>query len=59
MVKNGDVIILSKKEALELVEKECRGRLGISLREFRQKSKHRELPRSVAVHDIEALLRFA
>lgn len=59
MVKNGDVITLSKKEAEELIEKECRERLGMSLKEFRQKRKHRELPKSLAVYDIEALLRFA
>ena len=59
MVKNGDVITLSKKEAKELIEKECQERLGISLKEFRQKRKRYELPESVAVYDIEALLRFA
>ncbi len=59
MVINGDVISLSKKEAVEIIEKECQRRLGMSLGEFRQKRRCHKLPDLVAVHDIEALLRFA
>lgn len=59
MVIDGDVISLSKREALEIVEKECQKRLGISLETFKEKRKQRKLPKSLAVRDIEALLRFA
>jgi len=61
MVIHGDVISLSKKEAEEIIDKECRKRLGMSLNEFKEKRKRGDLPNSrpLAVYDIEALLRFA
>jgi len=58
MVIDGDVIVLSKREAEKIIDKECQKRLGISLREFKEKKRNRELEPSLAVHDIEALLRF-
>ncbi len=57
MVIDGDIITLSKKEARDLVEKECRKRLHMSVKEFVQKRERGELPKSTAVHDIEILLK--
>jgi hypothetical protein len=59
MVIDGDVISLNKEEAEAIINKECQERLGINLVEFKEKRKIGELPRSLAVYDIEALLRFA
>ncbi|MGB7725179.1 MAG: hypothetical protein WBL37_06315 [Dehalococcoidales bacterium] len=60
MTKDGDVIILTAKEAQELVNKECLKRLGMNLLEYKEKKKKHELPKnSIAVHDIELMLEFA
>ena len=59
MVTNGDVITLNKQEVLALVDKECRKRLHISGKEFIRKRAKGELPNSLAVHDVEMMLRLA
>jgi hypothetical protein len=59
MVIQGDIITLTKKEAIEIIDKECQKRLGMNLEEFRERRKQGNLPKSLAVYDIEALLRFA
>ena len=59
MVIDGDVISLNKKEAIEIINKECQKRLSMNLDTFKEKRKQGKLPNSLAVHDIEALLRFA
>ena len=55
----GDVIELSDREAKEIIGKECQRRLGMSLEEFQQNRMCGNLPKSVAVSDIESLLKFA
>jgi len=59
MVIKSDIVTLSRKEAKELIDRECRKRLGMSAIEFVQKSRHGELPQSSAVHDIKMLLKLA
>lgn len=59
MVINGDIVTLSKPEVKELVNRECKKRLGMSAKEFSLKQKNGELPKSTAVRDIEMLLRLA
>ena len=59
MVTNGDVITLSREDAEGIIDKECQRRLHISLEEFIERRKLGTLPDSLAVEDIEALLRFA
>ncbi len=57
MVINGDIVTLSKREVKELVDRECKKRLGMSAKEFLLKQKNGKLPGSTAVRDIEMLLR--
>lgn len=57
MVKQRDIITLNKKEIEELIDRECKKRLGMSTKVFLQKRKHGRLPNTTAVHDIEMLLR--
>jgi len=57
MIIHNDVIILNKKEIAKLIDTECKDRLGMSSREFMRKRKDGTLPRSLAVHDIEMLLK--
>jgi hypothetical protein len=59
MVIQGDIITLSKQEVKELIERECRKRLDMSVREFLNKRRKGTLPKSTAVHDIEMLLKLA
>ena len=59
MVIDGDVISLNRKEAVEIINKECQKRLSMNLDMFKEKRKQGKLPHSLAVHDVEALLRFA
>lgn len=59
MVINGDIVTLSKREVKELVDRECKKRLGMSAKEFLLKQKNGGLPGSTAVRDIEMLLRLA
>lgn len=59
MVVRDDIIILNKKEALALADKECRERLHMSTKEFVQRRAEGTLPKSIAVHDIEMMLRLA
>lgn len=59
MVTNGDIITLNKKEVMALIDKECRKRLQMSAKEFMRKRAKRELPNSLAVHDIEMILKLA
>ncbi len=59
MVINGDVISLKKEEAIEIIDKECQKRLGMNLGTFEGQRKQGKLPESLAVQDIDALLRFA
>jgi hypothetical protein len=59
MAINSDVITLSKKDIEGIIDKECQRRLSMSLEEFKKQRKRGHLPESLAVHDIEALLRFA
>lgn len=57
MVIKGDVINLSKEEIEKIIDKECKERLDMSLKEFLNKRQHSELPKSIAVHDIDVLLK--
>ena len=59
MVVHNDIITLSKKEIEELIDSECKKRLGMSAKEFLQKRKEGKLSRSTAVYDIEMLLKLA
>ena len=59
MVIQGDVISLNKKEVLRLASKQCNKRLHMTIGEFNKKRKAKELPDSMAVHDIEMILRLA
>jgi hypothetical protein len=59
MVIDGDVITLNKKEVDEIIDLECKKRLGITLDEFLQRRKQDKLPKSTAVHEIEMLLKLA
>ncbi|MBM4448138.1 MAG: hypothetical protein FJ015_02715 [Chloroflexi bacterium] len=59
MVKNGSMVTLNKKEVENLINNECKKRLGISAKEFLQKREHGKLAKSTAVHDIEMLLKLA
>ena len=59
MVKQGNMVTLDKKEVEQLIEKECKKRLGISSKEFIQKRERGELKKSIATHDIELLLKLA
>ena len=59
MVIDGDIITLNKKEVEELIDRECKKRLGISAKEFLQKRERGELSKSIATHDIEMLLELA
>ncbi len=59
MVKNGNMVTLNKKEIENLINKECKKRLGINAKEFLQKREHGKLVKSTAVHDIEMLLKLA
>ena len=57
MVINGDVISLNKREIFKLIEKECQSRLHMTVKEFIQKQKEGQLPKSTAVDDIGMLLK--
>lgn len=57
MVINGDVVSLNKKEITKLIESECQKRLHMTTKEFIRKRKDGQLPKSVAVDDIEMLLK--
>ena len=59
MVINKDIITLTKKEVKELIDRECKKRLGISYEQFLQDRKEGKLLPSTAVHDIETLLKLA
>ena len=59
MVKDGDVITLNKEEVMALIDRECRKRLHMSAAEFLKKRDNGGMPRSIAVHDIEMMLRLA
>jgi len=57
MVIDGDIITLSRGEAKELIEKECRERLNMSAAEFLWKYRRGELPDLPAIPEIKMLLR--
>lgn len=57
MVIDGDIVTLNRYEAKELIERECQERLGMSAAEFVHKLRRGQLPSSMAVSDIEMLLR--
>ena len=59
MVINGDVISLTKKEIIELINEECTKRLQMTITEFIEKQKAHKLPKTTAVHDIEMMLKLA
>jgi hypothetical protein len=59
MVKHGDIVTLSKKELQQIIQRECKERLGLSYDEFMRKRASNQLPKSTAVHDIELLLALA
>lgn len=57
MKRHNDIITLTKREVAELIDRECRNRLGMSAKEFLQKRREGKLSPSPAVHDIEMLLK--
>jgi hypothetical protein len=58
MVEKGDIIILNRKEVKELIDTQCRSRLGMSGSDFIQRREQGTLPaKPCAVHDIEMLLK--
>lgn len=59
MVIQGDVITLSEEELKEIINLECKGRLGITLDEFLRKRGRGELSQSLATQEIEMLLNLA
>ena len=60
MIMENDIVTLNKKELEEVIDIECRKRLGISTKEFMQKYNHGKLSTdSTAVHDMEMLLKVA
>lgn len=59
MITQGNMVTLNKKEVDQLINRECRKRLGISAKEFLRKRENGGLPKSTAVHDIEILLKLA
>jgi hypothetical protein len=59
MVTKDNIVTLDEKEVEELIDKECKKRLGITAKEFLQKRERGELTKSIATHDIELLLKLA
>ena len=59
MITKGNMVTLNKEEINQLIDKECRKRLGISAREYLRKRKNGGLAKSIATHDIEILLKLA
>lgn len=59
MIMKNDMVTLNKKEVAELIDNQCKKRLGMSAEEFLEKRKKNELTKSIAVHDIEMLLKLA
>ncbi len=57
MIMKNDMVTLNKKEVQELIDRECRKRLGMSASEFVRKRKDGEIAKSTAAHDIEMLLK--
>jgi len=57
MVIDGNLITLSRKEAKELIERECKERLNMSAAEFLLKYRRGELLDLPAVPEIKMLLR--
>lgn len=57
MVINGDIITLNRKEAKELINRECKERLGMNAAEFLWKSRKGSLPDLPAIPEIKMLLR--
>ena len=55
----GNMVTLNKKEVTQLIDKECRKRLGMSAKEYLQKRGNGGLAKSMATHDIEILLNLA
>ncbi len=59
MITQRNMVTLNKQEVDELIDRECKRRLGMSADEFLQKCGNGGLEKSIAVHDIEILLNLA
>ena len=59
MITKGNMVTLNKKEVNQLIDKECRKRLGMSAKEYLRKRENGGLAKSMATHDIEILLKLA
>ncbi len=57
VIQTGDFITLSRKEAKDLINKECRERLGMDAATFLRKYRRGELTNSLVVPQIKMLLR--
>jgi hypothetical protein len=57
MVRHGDIVALNRKDLHEIIDRECKKRLGITRVEFLQRHEQGELPKSTATHEIEMLLK--
>ena len=59
MVIHGDIVTLNREEVKDLINRECKNRLGMSAVEYVKRNKRGDLPKVAAVHDIEMLLKLA
>jgi hypothetical protein len=57
MIRHGDIVELNQKELHEIVDLECKKRLGMTRREFLQRRDKGTLPQSQATQEIGMLLK--